>query len=353
MKVYMEQRGATGATEHNKFYEIEDDGKRVIFRWGSITEYETVKGLYENEKRVKVAIESDDAAARQAVFDKQLKSKSKRKDNPYQVISRSGDGGGQEVVESRPSSQGRKWGLEVETHSNLSIQEIAQKMRDRGLEVNVDTGRYFHSEGRVWDVKRDGSCGYEFASPILSGDAGLFDAKLAVEKIREVCETATNSSCGIHVTIDVSDHSNEDLKRLAIAYLKAQEFFYAQCNDSRQDNRYCKRNPTENMQRMIGHASTDVNSILGWCGGWRDHDDRYHGLNWTRVFSRKVIEFRMMESSVKIRSVGQWIRLCVGFVDGVKAEGTTYKTTKTFTKESFHKLIGFELTKEKEPVTAG
>lgn len=327
-QVYLEQRGVTGDTEHNKFYSAVDDpvAQTVTFRWGSI-------GCAKPSVKV---IHEADPAKRTAIFDAKVKEKVGRKSNPYVVIERT-DGVSVDRVEARPSAVGRGWGLEVETHSQLDPADIANRMSARGLKVNVETGRYFHSDGRVWDVKRDGSCGYEFASPILRGDSGIFDAKLAVEKIREVCPTAVNSNCGIHVTIDVSDHSEDDLRRLVIAYLKAQEFFYKECNASRQDNRYCKRNPVAQLPMII--ATRDVRRALDMAGGWRNHDDRYHGLNLTRVFTRKVVEFRMMESSVDIRKVGAWVRMCVGFVDGVKASQVTFKTPATFSAETFASLV--------------
>jgi predicted DNA-binding WGR domain protein len=329
--IYMEQRGHTDKTEHNKFFQLDDDGHQVIATWGSI-----------GQKRApKVLVTSEDPAVRQAAWDKKLKEKTKRKDNPYQVIQRSDvdlsvtgtDKTVKTVLEQRPSAVGRRFGVEVETHSNLSPQDIAGKMRERGLKVNLRENEYFHSDGKNWDVKRDGSCGLEFASPILSGEAGIFDAKLVVEKIREVCPNAVNSKCGLHVTIDVSDHSHTDLKRLAIAYLKAQDYFYAQCNESRQHNQYCARNPTNRLQDMIDSSS--VERVLDACGGWREHSQRYHGLNWTRVFSRKVVEFRMMESTVAMRKVGAWIRTCVGFVDGVRASHVTFKSVEPFSQETF------------------
>jgi predicted DNA-binding WGR domain protein len=324
-EVYMEQRGATGDTEHNKFFKLTDDGNKVTSFWGACG----------TNGQSKVLIESPDLAVRQEAWDKKFKEKTKRKDNPYVVITDT-NGARTEKVEARPSSDGRRWGLEVETHTNLNKAEIVRLMRERGLEIQDGSDRYFHSTGRVWDLKRDSSCGYEFASPILSGEAGLFDAKLAVEKIRTVNDNAVNRQCGIHVTADVSDHSQADLKRLAIGYLKAQEHFYRQCAEWRQDNRYCKRNPTHNVKRMI--EISNLEAVLDLCGGWRRHDDRYHGLNWTRVFNPKVVEFRMLESSVNIRQVGAWIRMCVGFIDGLKKSQVTFRTGDEFSEETFKKI---------------
>lgn len=327
-KVYGEQRGAsdsadaTKRVQHNKFFELEDDGQQVIARWGNIGA---------KTPRSEILVTSPDPAVRKLAWDKKYRDKFERKSNPYIIIEANGA-----KVENRPDAQGRGWGLEVETHSRLDPVEIAEKMRERGLKVNVAVARYFHSDGNVWDVKRDGSCGYEFASPILRGDAGIFDAKVAVEKIREVCPTAVNANCGIHVTIGIQDHSPAELKRLIVGYLKSQENFYALCNETRQENRYCKRNPTNNLVQILQTAA--IEKVADLAGGWRQHDDRYHGLNLTRMFSKRVVEFRMLESTVSIRKVGDWIMTCVGFVDGLKASGVTFKTPDPIGPETFNQI---------------
>jgi predicted DNA-binding WGR domain protein len=323
-KVYLENRGRSLSAdsklvESSKFFEIVDDGANVITRWGPTGAKGQTKTICSD------ALDK----ARQSAFNKKLNEKLGR---GYVVIS---DANG--VQEDRPSDSGRFFGLEVETHSNLDVNDVANLMKNRGLNVSVKANQYFQSNGATWDVKRDGSCGYEFASPKLKGEAGIFDAKLAVEKIREVCPTAVNQKCGIHVTIDVSDHSPADLKRLVVGYLKAQEHLYGQCAAWRQDNHYCKRNPTHRLSNIIAEKTIEL--ALDMAGGWRNHQDRYHGLNLTRVFSKKVVEFRMMESSVSIRKVGAWIRTCVGLVDGLKKSNVTFKTGEPFSAETFEAVV--------------
>jgi predicted DNA-binding WGR domain protein len=315
MKYYLENRSSTGETEHSKFYQIEEIGNDVVFTWGPTGA----------PGQKKVALTSTDSEARKSCADAQLRAKQKR---GYQIIENNGT-----KIESRPGDIGRFWGIEIETHSDVAINTVADGMKARGLVVNVESTRYFKSNGCQWDVKRDGSCGYEFASPKLRGEAGIFDAKLAVEKIREVCLSAVNHKCGIHVTIDISDFNSKEVKRLAIAYLKSQEHFYKECADWRQDNHYCQRNCQGQVQQAIGALirARDTNEILMILSA----SNRYQGLNWARYTERKVIEFRMMESSVAIRKVGAWIRLCVGFVDGVKRSTLNFATNVLFKDETF------------------
>jgi predicted DNA-binding WGR domain protein len=329
--IYLEQRGNTGEVEHNKFFRLEDDGFKVTAFWGACG----------SKGQSKVLVESPDLNIRQRAWDKKFDEKTKRKISPYVVIQSSGvdcswlclsrTETGLANHECRPSSVGRRWGLEVETHSRLSVEEVARMMRERGLKVEVNSHRYFHSAGEVWDVKRDGSCGFEFASPILSSEAGIFDAKLVIEKIRQVCSTAVNRDCGIHVTVDVSDFNEQDMLRLIVMYLKCQDHFYAMCADYRAANHYCKKNP-----EVIGPVlnTTSVERAINFTC-----PDRYHGLNLMRTIEKKVVEFRMMESSVDMRKIGSWIRLCVGFVDQVKRLDVRFKSSMKIGKETFNKII--------------
>lgn len=330
--IRLENRGTQDGAECSKWLEVYDDGHTVSCNWGGIG----TKG----QKTPKVLLVSEDAAERQKAFDKKVRSKTKRKNNPYVVISENNEGH-EQVHEERPSDVGRKFGLEVETHTRVDVQEVVDNLAKRGLNIRDQRSRYFHSDGQTWDLKRDGSCGYEFASSIMSGELGIFNSKLAVENIRAVCSTAVNNNCGIHVTIDISDHSAADVKRLVIAYLKAQEHFYSYCREDRKHNHYCGMNPDSHLEEIIRTPANQLDRILRLAGG----DTRYRGLNVTRYGSRKVFEFRMMEGSVAVRKVGGWIRTTVGFVNGVKASNITFNSPSKFSRETFDAIVAGTWTK--------
>ena len=334
-EVYMEQRGRSKGVEHNKFFLLRDTGVQVTAQWGAVGE----------TRPIKILCESDDPDVRVAAFAKKYKAKAERGSNPYTVIRDQRNGVDHArpsgAKENRPSSEGRNFGLEIETHTRVDLSTIIDAMVARDLNVNDRRRNYFHSDGTTWDVKRDGSCGYEFASPIMSGEAGVFDSKIAVEKIREISgPNAVNSSCGIHVTVDVRDHSDRDLIRFMIGYLRAQEHFYNKCDASRRTNTYCGENPKHLLPDMI-RAGTARNAAALAVGKHTGvvHSDRYYGLNLTRLFDRRCIEFRMLEGTVSIRKIGDWIHTCVGFVDGLKKCGVTFKSTGTFRKDTFDAIV--------------
>jgi hypothetical protein len=51
--------------------------------------------------------------------------------------------------------------------------------------------------------------------------------------------------------------------------------------------------------------------------------NKYCGLNLTKLDS-KVVEFRMFQSELGARKVTSWVRTCVGFVEGIKANNITF-----------------------------
>ena len=140
-----------------------------------------------------------------------------------------------------------------------------------------------------------------------------------------------DSRCGIHITVDISDFDATDRKRLIIAFLKAQKHFYSMCNASRQNNSYCKKYDINKLSRCVAARSVSkIRSIL--------YFDKYRGLNLTKL-NQDVVEFRMFQSELSARKITEWVRTCVGFVEGVKQTQVTFTTASLFTKQTFKGYI--------------
>ena len=340
---YLENRANTGDTEHQKFYRIVVDGCDTHFTWGAIgankpgTEDKTHESESEAFAYAQAKLKSKQAGKKGYL----LITEKQGGDVPSMSTGRTAPVRRTDTVqhEQRPPETGRKFGFEVETHSNLDPKKIADQLSARKLKINYRAGSYFHSDGTSWDVKRDGSCGFEFASPILCENSGIFDVKLALEKIRGVCETAVNADCGIHVTIDVSDHGEADLRRLLVGYLKAQEHFYKRCNKTRQVNRYCQRNDVRALQ-IPSMSMAVCSNVVNMLARAMSPGGRYHGLNLDNMRASKPrVEFRMLESTLDARKVGTWIRTCIGFVNGLLKSGATFTTNESFSEETFDAIV--------------
>lgn len=319
MKIYLENRGNTNGVENNKFYELETKNNKLYCRWGSTNRYDELKNKYNICAGIKI-INSH-------INEKYTDLLNKKQRRGYVVIQQN-----RTQIENRPSATGRKFGVEIETNTNLSKRELSTLLKARNLKVRT-TNSYMQSTGDKWDIKNDSSCGYEIASPILSGQQGIFDLKLAADKIKDALNDnhMPDNDCGIHITVDVSDFNKNELKRLIIGFLKAQDHFYKMCNSTRQDNTYCKKYDTSKINQCI-RASTvsKIKTILG-C-------DKYRGLNLTKLDS-KVVEFRMFQSELGARKITSWVRTCVGFIEGIKSSNTTFTTISKFTKATFNNLI--------------
>lgn len=302
-EVYLENRGRTDTTEHSKFYRATDDGRRAIFNWGPVG----------GTGQSKVASEDPDQAVRAAVIAKQIKSKVKK---GYVIVS-NGTETSTVMVNALPTGGiSRGFGVELETTTRANPDQILAKLVERGVNILDRRSQYFHSDGRQWDLKKDGSCGFEYASPILRGEGGIYEAKLAADKIREVCPNAINANCGLHVTIGVEDFNDQQLVQLIANYLRFQDLFYDKVAASRKTNSYCSPNRgTVTAAHTLQQALVNVSA-----------NNRYQGLNLTRLRDRKAIEFRMMEGSISARKIGEWVRTVVGFVEAVKNGVITTET---------------------------
>lgn len=308
MKTYLENRGSKNGVESNKFYEVEIKGKKLICRWGATSKYKELKDVYNSRPGVKII--TSNATQK---YQEQIEKKKKR---GYVIVSTDNV-----QVEARPDSNGRKFGIEIETNTNISKLDLKNRLQSRGLEVKVING-YENSNGKKWDIKNDSSCGYEIASPILSGDAGIFDVKLSIDKIKESLNDThvPDSRCGIHITLDVSDLTSEQMKTLIISYLKTQEYFYSLCNESRQNNEYCRKYPVSNIRNFENKTYLQIAAAL--------RIDKYYGLNLSKYRYSKLIEFRMFQSELSPRKVALWLRTCLGFVNAIRSNVISKSSSK-------------------------
>jgi hypothetical protein len=319
MKIYLENRGNTNGIENNKFYELETKNNKLYCRWGSTNRYDELKNKYTLRSGIRII--------RSNINSKYTELLNKKQRRGYVIIQQN-----RTQIENRPSATGRNFGVEIETNTNLSKAELCRLLKSRNLKTRV-TNSYIQSIGDKWDIKNDSSCGYEIASPILSGAQGVFDLKLAVDKIKDVLHNnhMPNNDCGIHITVYVSYFNNVDLKRLIIGFLKAQHHFYKMCNANRQNNSYCVKYDISKLNNCIrSHNVNGIKRILG-C-------DKYHGLNLSKL-DKKVVEFRMFQSELSARKITKWVRHCVGFVEGIKCSNTTFTTSSKLTINSFKNLI--------------
>lgn len=107
-------------------------------------------------------------------------------------------------------------------------------------------GGYHRSGGEVWDIKTDGSCGYnhrsgwEIASPKLTmTESGENDELRGVTTALGRLSPRIDRTCGLHVSVNASDFDWWNLRNLIVLWARYEPFVFEMCPPSRRTNHYC------------------------------------------------------------------------------------------------------------------
>ena len=220
-------------------------------------------------------------------------------------------------------------------------------------------------EGKTWKLMSDASiqperrtaAGYvetddrhykvEMVTPKLTY-AELPKLQECVRQVRHAGAKA-NSSCGIHVHVDASNHNRQSLKNLiGIMYSKEDILFKAlQVNEARA-GRWCKK-VREPMLREARTLSSDETTDLTqlekiWYEGEVENTDhynwtRYYALNLHSVFYRGTVEWRCFNSTLHAGKVAAYVNLCLA----ISAQAIAQRSTVMRKTHSDNELFTFRV----------
>ena len=232
-----------------------------------------------------------------------------------------------------------------------------------------DTWGVTDPEGKEWKLMSDGSIraerkaagGYEFVgrgeyqvemvTPKLTY-AELPKLQECVRRVRKA-GAKVNTSCGIHVHVDASNHNRQSLKNLiGIMYSKEDILFKAlQVNEERAE-RWCQK-VREPMLRQARTLSSDETTDLSqleniWYEGFetdgRDRHDhynasRYYALNLHSTFYRGTVEWRCFNSTLHAGKVAAYVNLCLA----ISAQAIAQRSTVMRKTHSDNELFTFRV----------
>jgi len=229
----------------------------------------------------------------------------------------------------------RTFGIELEVHlpHGRSHAQLAAAISRAG--VSCRSEHYNHNTVAHWKVTTDGSLGYEggaeVVSPVLSGEAGIIEARQVADAIKAFgCTVSVR--CGFHVHVGAADLTVNQLRNVAILYVFCETAFDAIMPPSRRRdlNTYILSNRTafggsydnEAVNRAIAayKAATTKGQLIeivsgaNRCSG-RDHVARYRKLNFHPLNRYGTVEFRQHSGTVEADKVANWVELCVRLVD--------------------------------------
>ena len=197
----------------------------------------------------------------------------------------------------------RKIGFEVEFSCPVNPLSEINRVLQRMAEPVTLAGYYRHSVGSAWDLKLDGSCGYEIASPIIDSYEGLVKASKIVDIVKRAGGTV-NPKCGLHVHIDMNGVNSLAFGRIMRFMSRYENAFFLLADESRQNNQFCRK--LSGQDKIFRADPTNFRSV------WRD---KHYWLNGTHLGGQGTLEFRLMASHLEPEYIVGWVLFLLHSID--------------------------------------
>ena len=226
----------------------------------------------------------------------------------------------------------QSFGLELE-FTGISRDKAARTIA-RTINGNSDYSRTHHLDGRevkdlkgrIWSICSDAS-----VSGSRWGDGGEFVTPKCdyadIEKVQECIRALrkagakVDSSCGLHIHVDASNHNAKSLKNLAFTFKAKQDLIYKAVGaQDRKENRYCREIDDDLINRIKKNRRLTMDTLADdWYetyAPWSNRSEhynhsRYHALNFHSVWYRGTVEFRLFHATLHAGEVRAYLNLCL------------------------------------------
>jgi hypothetical protein len=254
----------------------------------------------------------------------------------------------------------RRFGVELEIlafdKKNRPTEEKMPKGTDyvvnlvkKNVEENVESRAYEHTkDNSCWVIKPDSSCGLEICTPPLKGWKGIKKVCQVVEAFGKDPKIEVDKRCSVHVHVEVSDLSEEQIGTVIAYWIKCEPIFMDLVPQIRKRNRYCQ---LMGMTNLFNPESTyTARNLINKVG-----EVKYFSMNTNQLKDgkRNTIEFRIIEGEgcKNPYLIKNWLRLLLHFVEITSnmQMPPPYKSNDQWssllwldTRDVF-KLLGFEI----------
>jgi len=182
-----------------------------------------------------------------------------------------------------------------------------EKFPDRLIGVEIE---YLHPRGegavdlRDWGtIKQDGSVygddcfGAEFASRPVSGTEAEHMLDVVTTKLNNAgCDV--NSSCGLHIHVDVGDLTSTERRRVIQHWKHSEAFWFGMVDYTRRENDFC-------------------NPING-CDNEYLEDSRYNALNVSAYGKHGTFELRLHHGTLDKNEISAFASAAVHFIEAAR-----------------------------------
>ena len=209
-------------------------------------------------------------------------------------------------------SASRTFGIEIEGFG-ISLFQARDALANAGLDCQIEG--YHHCNRHYWKVTTDASVpnGFEIVSPVLCGESGLEQAKIALDALR-AAGARVDRRCGLHVHLGAEDLSAADIATVVRRYAKFEEQIDGWMAPSRRGdaNRFC-----HSVRSFLQSGSTVSDRLQGGTVNevCRAFGTRYMKVNLEAWERHRTIEFRQHGGTVEAEKALPWILFCFGFVE--------------------------------------
>jgi hypothetical protein len=220
-----------------------------------------------------------------------------------------------------PDFSERKFGIEIEflTHTKVDGRSrqlyhgtVVSALIANGIACVYED--YNHTTRTYWKLTTDSSCGWELVSPPLSGVAGLEEVAKVCNVLEKTLHINVDKSCGLHVHVDASELTMEDIKNVVLRYAKNEKIIdYFMPKSRREDNNDFCLSLEDALTNTEFLKSKTIQSLS------RNMDNgRYSKINLESYLRYGTIEFRQHNGTVNDEKICNWIKFCVQFVEATK-----------------------------------
>ena len=242
----------------------------------------------------------------------------------------------------------RKFGVEIEVSAHVSKARMKKCIEevDKAHPVRVSEQYAKDYNNNWWHIKKDGSCadrdfpyGFEVCSYVGSGIADIENVQKIVSALNKL-GAKPNNNCSIHVHAEVNDFNGEKLAGLVATWMRLEAIIAEMVPAGRVTGPFSKL-LTKHYRWFSEKKRFDAatfcqlmmpNPVAGAFHGWADRDRRlalnitnyaavYHNLSDYRrnkAAYRKTVELRLPEGSMDARTVGNWVKFMLQFVQCCK-----------------------------------
>ena len=233
-----------------------------------------------------------------------------------------------------------KFGIEIEL-TGITREQAAGVAAEFLQGTYSEGGTYYDTkevtapDGRVWKFMYDGSIhcqkkqggqkvaagrdySVELVSPILAYREDIETLQELVRRIRKA-GGFTNSSCGIHIHLDGTDHTSRSLRNFINIIASKNDLFYKALQIEPARMNYCKKMDSILVEKINRRKPTTMGQIESlWYEGYSEsrgthyHNSRYHFLNLHSFFNgHRTVELRGFNSELHAGKIRSYILLAL------------------------------------------